>query len=270
MSAREGSGPSASPFDAAGDSYDRARPGYPAELFDDLFAYAAPSRAPSVLEIGAGTGQATRALLQHAGTVTAVELGARLATKLRENLAKDPRLVVLQDAFEETPLQEGGFAVAVVATAFHWLDPEVRLAKIHSVLGAGGTVGIIDTVQIASEADAGFFDACRPVYQRYRPDEEARPLPAEGQTVSPALSELQSSPLFRDERTWRYRWDQRYSRSGYAHLVRSYSDTQAMAPDDRESLIADLEALIDAAFGGVVVRPLEILLTAARKQDSAG
>ena len=41
--------------------YDRIRPGYPDELFADLVTFARMDRRSSVLEVGCGTGQATRA-----------------------------------------------------------------------------------------------------------------------------------------------------------------------------------------------------------------
>ena len=64
-------------FDTAAEAYDAERPGYPEALLDDLIARVPP--APHVLEIGCGTGKATRALLARGASVRAVELGANLA-----------------------------------------------------------------------------------------------------------------------------------------------------------------------------------------------
>lgn len=51
-------------FDTAAELYERARPGYPNQLFVDL-AMSTGLRTPGarVLEVGTGTGQATRGLL---------------------------------------------------------------------------------------------------------------------------------------------------------------------------------------------------------------
>ena len=57
--------------------YDRARPGYPDAVFEDLFARL-PAR-PTIVEVGPGTGQATRQLLARGARVTAVELGPAMA-----------------------------------------------------------------------------------------------------------------------------------------------------------------------------------------------
>ncbi|MCW2974924.1 MAG: methyltransferase, partial [Actinomycetia bacterium] len=66
------------PFDRVAELYDRARPTYPSDLIVDVAAL-----GPRVLEIGPGTGQATRALAERGAQVTAVELGKSLAELAR-------------------------------------------------------------------------------------------------------------------------------------------------------------------------------------------
>jgi SAM-dependent methyltransferase len=91
-------------FDEAAELYDRARPGYPAALFDDL-AELTPLRPGSrVLEIGPGTGQATLPLAERGYQVVAVELGADLAAVARRKLAGFPNVEVVTAAFEDWPL----------------------------------------------------------------------------------------------------------------------------------------------------------------------
>src|SRR5690349_24247882 len=59
-------------FGVVAEAYERFRPAYPVELFDMVMAYAGqPVR--TALEIGAGTGKATRLFAQRGVTVTAVE-----------------------------------------------------------------------------------------------------------------------------------------------------------------------------------------------------
>ena len=71
----------------AGGTYDAARPAYPAELFDDLVDLAAIEPGDRLLEIGCGTGKATRLMLERGFRVVCVEMGAQLAERARTNLA---------------------------------------------------------------------------------------------------------------------------------------------------------------------------------------
>src|SRR5579875_346947 len=88
-------------FDLDAESYDRTRPVCPAELFDDLMRAADLRSGDQVLEIGAGTGQATLPLAERGLSVTAVELGAQLAAVARRRLAGFPAATVVTAAFED-------------------------------------------------------------------------------------------------------------------------------------------------------------------------
>ena len=247
-------------FDAIPEIYDRVRPSYPDALLDELFSHF-PEPPVRVIESGPGTGQATASLLARGAHVTAAEPGPRMAEFLRKKFAGEERLEVVNAKFEDAPLN-GPVDVVFAATSFHWVDPEVRLRKAHGLLRVGGALAIVSTNQVRSDADRGYFDRCQPIYKKYYPWEEAPELPTED-VVPDEFSEIDASDLFGPAQLFRYRWDQTYTTKQYEDLVRSYSVTNMMAPDQREALIADLCALADAEFGGQVTRPLVITLTLA-------
>jgi SAM-dependent methyltransferase len=281
-------------FDGVAEIYDRVRHSYPSQAFSNLFDFwgdGNEARSPigdsrerqvtgtadervarpagdelEVLEIGPGTGKATRSLLDAGARVTAVEYGPRMAAYLRKHLGGEPRLTVLEGSFEGVVLPLMGFDIVVAATAFHWIDPSVRLDKSIGVLRPSGVLATLSTVQVRSDVDRGFFDRTSPIYRRYRDTEvgdDIGPLPED---VSPKeLEEFRAHPGLRDATLRLFRWDQTYTSSSYADLLRSYSNMQIMPPAARESLISDLCALIDSDFGGSIVRPLVIALAMARK-----
>ena len=251
-------------FDAVAEIYDRARMRYPAQLFDDLFAYLGiEGGAVRAVEIGPGTGQATEPLLVRGATVTAVEIGPRLAAYLSGKLA-GRRIEVVNAAFEDARLPEGAFDLVLSANAWHWVEASVRLVKARRLLRPGGALALIGANQIRSEADRGYFDRTFSIYKRYRPDEQQVESPGED-VVPPEYHEVESSGRFEDVRLLRYRSDQTYETAAYADLVRSYSNTQTMEPAPREALIADLCEVIDREYGGVVVRPIVVTLTIGRR-----
>src|SRR6202011_5142225 len=90
-------------FDDAAELYDRARPGYPPELFDDLADIADLRPGARVLEIGSGTGQATLPLAERNYQVSAVELGPNLAAVAHRKLAHFQNVIVTVGAFEDWP-----------------------------------------------------------------------------------------------------------------------------------------------------------------------
>jgi trans-aconitate methyltransferase len=72
-------------FGVVAEAYERFRPGYPVELVDTVMTYAdRPVR--TALEIGAGTGKATRLFAQQGVTVTATEPDGAMLAELRQHV----------------------------------------------------------------------------------------------------------------------------------------------------------------------------------------
>ena len=68
-------------FDYDAELYDRARPSYPDEIFDDLVALCGLEPGAPILEIGCGTGKATLSLAERRVRVVCIELGENLAAR---------------------------------------------------------------------------------------------------------------------------------------------------------------------------------------------
>ncbi|WP_431221257.1 class I SAM-dependent methyltransferase [Leifsonia xyli] len=126
-------------FDRHADLYDRARPPYPEALRARLTELGLLVAGRRALDLGAGTGQATRLLVDAGMDVTAVEPGAALAARLRENL---PSVHVLQAGAEEADLPTAAFDLATAATAAHWFELDEVLPKLHAALAAGGRFAV--------------------------------------------------------------------------------------------------------------------------------
>lgn len=118
--------------------YDAARPAYPGWAFDFLRERCGLVSGAVTFEIGAGTGTATRRLLElGANPLVAVEPDERLAAFLRQAIP-DEALTVIVAPFEEAVLQEASFDLGLSATAFHWLDEDFALTKVAKLLRPGG------------------------------------------------------------------------------------------------------------------------------------
>jgi SAM-dependent methyltransferase len=118
-------------FEAVADEYDAARPSYPDEVFDAL----GPVAGLRVLDVGAGTGIATRALIARHANVLAVDPGRELlarATARTRGLAS----VVADGAV--LPVRSNAVDLVCFAQAWHWLNEATRVAEAHRVLRPGG------------------------------------------------------------------------------------------------------------------------------------
>ena len=120
-------------LDASG--YHQGRLAYPDGLYDELFARL--PAAPSVLEIGAGSGLVTQALLKrNPSRLVAVEPHPALVSFTERRLS-DPRLTMVAEPFPETQVS-GEFDLIACAAAFHWMEPKSALARVKELLSPHG------------------------------------------------------------------------------------------------------------------------------------
>src|SRR5437870_5484537 len=129
-------------FDDVALLYDQVRPGYQEALFEDVVVLSGIPPGGRILEIGCGTGQATLPFARRGYRILAVELGANLAAVARAKLAAYPAVQVHIGTFEEWPVEERAFDLAIAATAFHWIDPAVRCRKTAAALRPGGALAL--------------------------------------------------------------------------------------------------------------------------------
>jgi len=121
-------------FGARAEAYERFRPGYPAELVDMVMTYAGqPVR--TALEIGAGTGKATRLFAQRGVEVTATEPDEAMLAELLKHVPANVKTV--QAAFEDLRPGER-YGLVYAAAALHWTNPESRWSRVAGLLEPGG------------------------------------------------------------------------------------------------------------------------------------
>jgi SAM-dependent methyltransferase len=124
-------------FGSVADSYERHRPSYPAELIDIVLRYAGRP-VQTALEVGAGTGKATRLFAAHGIEVTALEPDTamvRMLVRTTHGLPARP-IVTTFEAFHT----ESRFDMVYAAAAWHWTDPVTRWAKAVELLVPGGVL----------------------------------------------------------------------------------------------------------------------------------
>jgi SAM-dependent methyltransferase len=135
--------PLAERFASVAGAYERGRPGYGSAVTDALAAELRLAPGARVLDLAAGTGKLTRALLAAGLDVIAVEPHAALREVLAEHVGAER---VLDGRAEQIPLAERTVAAVTVADAFHWFDPVAALAEICRVLVPGGGLAVLASV----------------------------------------------------------------------------------------------------------------------------
>jgi len=242
-------------FDPLVDAYDAARPTYPNTLFDDLARLAGrPLAGADVVEVGAGTGIATRRLLDRGARVIPCDLGPAMLTRLRERTPAIP--AVLGDA-EALPLRSGVADLVCYAQAWHWVRVPVAAAEAARVLRPGGALAVWwNDVDAQDERwwqrQQDRLEAMNPTYQRsYR--------------SRPYADELRWTGHFAEVVTLSGRWVRRIDIDLYLTWLRSKSYVAAIGDRLEDFLDAERRSVLRAFPDGIIEEPFRTLLVVARR-----
>lgn len=228
--------------------YHAARIDYPDELYRLITDRTADGDFRSILEIGAGTGLATTALLPIARErYVAVEPDPTLANYLRQAFSQ-PIFEIVEADFVGAPIA-GTFDLVAAASSFHWLEPQAALDKIWTLLRPGGSIALWwNSYRNPGIGDA-FADATLPLLAGL-----ALP-PSESDVGHYSLdthlhrSRLAAAGFARiDHRL--FRRERRLSATEVRRLYASYSFVRTLAPDRQATLLDAIAALVEDEFGG--------------------
>ena len=249
-------------FDQEAELYDRCRPRYPDAVVDALLG-PQPSGI-KVLDVGCGTGIASRMMAERGAEVLGVEVAPKMA-----EIARSYGIDVEVGAFEEWEHAGRTFDRVTSAQAWHWLDLPIATAKAASVLRPRGRLCLIWN---AGSPPDDLADALAEVYALTLPssvDTVYRGYAANRSTdrrsgLTSEVAAIAEVPAFdAPTETW-FPWTQTYARDEWLQQLLSRSDHTALDPAAQERLFEGIGAAIDD-FGGSFVMTFETVLIAATR-----
>ena len=264
-------------------AYDRARPGYPEALFDALATDCGLSRSDRILEIGCGTGQATRSLAQHGYEITCVELGENLCLSRPREPCRYPNVTIDVGSFEDANLGSQKFDLVFSATAFHWVDPEIGYPKVADVLRPGGHLALVTNAHVAGGTQDLIADAVQDLHRRIAPEVGPWQFATVAQVADRAattgdIAELWSrvdrrfvqpppvNHLF-DPTVSLFPWTAEYDRDGYLAMLATQSIYVLMDPRQRKELLNGIGDVIDDGLDGHITKQYLTILATARTRN---
>lgn len=249
-------------FDQQAEAYDRCRPTYPDAVIDELLGPVPAGM--DVLDVGCGTGIASRQIAQRGAKVLGVELAPRMA-----EIARGHGVDVEIAAFEGWDAAGRTFDRVTSAQAWHWLDLPSATAKAASVLRPGGRLCLIWNAGCQPDDLA---DALEEVYASVVPRGGHRLFRGYAANRSSDVktglgSEIDAVSAVPDfgapTEKW-FPWTRAYQRDEWLDQLVSRSDHAALEPAVRHRLFEAIGAAIDDHGGSFVMNFETVLITATR------
>jgi SAM-dependent methyltransferase len=230
--------PLAAAFGRVADAYDLGRPSYPPEALRWLASELGLDAGSTVLDLAAGTGKLTSALVPFVGRVIAVEPVAEMRRVLA---ARHPRVQAAAGTAEAIPLADAAVDAVVVGAAFHWFDADAALVEIHRVLRPGGGLGLLwNRPEWEGE---GWYPGFAEVLAR------ARALhgdPPNRYTAGEWRAALERSQLYGPARKREFRHVHHVTPAEFVARAASWSVVAALPEDERRGLLREVEAVLEA------------------------
>jgi SAM-dependent methyltransferase len=251
-------------FGADPANYHAARPAYPEWVFEMLRDRCDLKSGTATFEVGAGTGIATRRLLDlGADPLIAVEPDERLA-KFLEGTIPDKALTVVTSTFEDAVLDEGNFDLGVSATAFHWLDEDQGLAKAARLLRPGGWWAMVWNIFGDTGRVDPFHEATKALLAGPSgPSEGVGGRPHFALDVEARVAALQRARAFEMIGHWSAPWTLTLDPEQTVALYATYSNINIRP--DRDTVLAELGRIARTEFGGRVTRNIVTSIFIARR-----
>jgi SAM-dependent methyltransferase len=207
--------------------YERARPGYP----EEAARWLAGDEPCDVVDLGAGTGKLTRALLALDHRVTAIE---PLPEMLELLPATAPGAFATLGNTEVIPLPDASADVVTCAQSFHWFDHALALPEIARVLREGGRLAPVWNTRDDSE----------PWVKRL-----SELIGSEWVGGKDASGPIDASGLFGSVETAEFRFEQLLDRELLLDLVLSRSYCAKLPAAGREPILEAVGRLYDETAG---------------------
>ncbi|MEU5695839.1 methyltransferase domain-containing protein [Actinosynnema sp. NPDC020468] len=232
--------------------YDRARPRYPDAM---VRAIVPGPEVRDVLDVGCGTGIASRAFRAVGCRVLGVDVDARMA-----EFARSGGIDVEVAPFETWDPAGRTFDAVVAGQTWHWIDPVLGPAKAARVLRPGGRLAVFWN---ALEPPAEVLAPSTALFRRLVPGAgDGSPRAGYEAFFPRTAAGIRGSGAFGPPEEWRFEWDYRSTREQWLDQVPTSGLAARVPPAEMADLLAATGAAIDALGGEFTVRCTTVVVTA--------
>lgn len=231
--------------------YDKWRPTYVSELYKDIMDFKELNQFSNVLEVGIGTGQATLPILEKGCSLTAIELGDKLAEYTKQKFSKYKNFNIKNIPFQDYECQLDSFDMIYSASAFHWIPEEIGYSKVYEMLKNGGVFARFANHPYKDKENPELDIAMQEVYSKYMSFSPAKPEYSEEQCK--IIADIGKKYGFIDVNYKLYHRTRTFTAQEYISLIGTYSDHRALEENMRIEFLNEIKNVIDNYGGKITI-----------------
>jgi SAM-dependent methyltransferase len=238
-------------FNTEAEKYEKMRPGYVKELYEDIFKYIPIDKSSNVIEIGIGGGQATLPILKTGCKLTAVEYGENLAKLCLQKFKEYPNFSAVTTKFEDFECDANFCDLIYSASAFHWIPEDIGYKKVYEMLKSGGVFARFANHPYKDKGREEIHVALQKIYAVYMPGS----LGSNEYSADDAkkCADIAQKYGFVDISYKLYHRTRSFSSKEYISLLGTYSDHIAIEENTRKKFFSEIEKAIDDLGGQITI-----------------
>lgn len=218
-------------------AYETGRPEYPADAAAWLLAPVSGAEIVRVVDVGAGTGKLTRALVPLATQVSAIDPDPDMLATLQGSV---PGVSTAVGTAEALPLEDSSVDAIVLGQAWHWVEPVAGSRETARVLRSGGVLGLVWNIR---DERVPWVARLSAIMQSSNAEVMLR---AGGPVIAAPFTRVESA---------QWEWSRPMTRAQILAMVSSRSYIITASADERARIDAELAELLDeiGAVGDALV-----------------
>jgi SAM-dependent methyltransferase len=245
--------------------YDKYRPTYVKDLYRDIFQTIEVNRNSEALEIGIGTGQATKPILETGCNLLALEIGDQLASFTKEKFENYSNFNVKNISFEDFIISENSYDLVFSASAFHWILEDFGYSKVYRILKPNGVFARFANHPYPARDNQALFEAIQNCYRKHIPN--SKPSAEYTEEKARLRADISKQYGFVNSEYHIYKRIRTYNAQEYVKLLDTQHDHIALDEYLQKLLYEDIEKTI-MDFGNLINVYDTIDLQLAKKPNS--
>lgn len=249
-------------FDSTALDYDKSRPTYIKEIYEDILHYQPINSDSNVLEIGLGTGKASRPILDTKCHFIGIEPGEQLADLARNRYKDYENFSLFNQTLQDFVSDDKLFDLIYAATAFHWIPEDYGYNRVFNLLKPGGAFARFAYHAGPDQERRTLTCEIQELYHKYM-HSESRPAEFSNEDAQ-KLAKKALAYGFVDVKYTLYHTTKDFTADEYMSLLRTYPDHMKIPAADRKKLFEGIHSAINN-HGGIMTVYYVMDLELARK-----
>jgi len=252
-------------FDESATYYDKYRPSYPDEMIDFIINKTGISKESKIVEIGAGSGKATKLFAQKSLSMFCIEPGENLVKLGKKNFENHIGIEYHKARFEEWNCPEEAFDLAISAQAFHWVPKPIGYQKCAQTLKSGGFIGLFwnHYMESTNQVDKELLELADkygsiPLFYLMSDDNSEK-------RIAFNINSIESSDYFKNVAIHKYPWEQTYTAEEYLGFLKTGNGYLSLNENERAYVEKEVIDIINR-HGGTLTRTYICVLYLANKR----